>query len=356
MRRRYRTAAAGLLAATSTAAVVVLLTGAAQAQAPDTAAWWSAANVGNGAPAPPAPPDVPSGDLLVQGSNALASVPTTPLTNAPASSQAVAGLTFQLPANATVGALTLQIDGSPPSGVSIVACRATQNFAAEENGAWSDVPPADCTQTSQPKLTGSKLVFDDISKLAQSTELSVVLLPGALDRVVLKKPDAGALEVTTAGALGTSAPAFGTGSNAGPAGPGGAAAQPVAAVGGGSVLPPPSAASPAVAPPVIAPTAAGAQPGTQNAAATTAAPGSGGLSTTQRRVLAGVVIAAELLGFLLLMADRDVERLALGAAVPAAAGGRLRPPDRVARSAGPAATWAGVGRFRSERVGPPPRL
>src|SRR5947209_4334235 len=105
MKRGHRRLAAAALAVSASGAVVVLLTGAAQAQAPDVAAWWSAANVGNGAPAPPAPPDVASGDLLVQGSNALQSLPTTPLSNAPASAQAVAGLTFQLPANATVGAL-----------------------------------------------------------------------------------------------------------------------------------------------------------------------------------------------------------------------------------------------------------
>ena len=90
--------------------------------------------------------------------------------------------------------------------------------------------------------------------------------------------------------------------------------------------------------------------------AAAAGTGTGGLSTTQRRVLAGVVIALELLGFLLLMGDRDVERLALAPAIATAAGGRLRPPDRGGQVPVGATSVGGVGRFRTERQGPAPRL
>jgi hypothetical protein len=359
-RRRRRTAAA-LLAVAGSATVVVLMVAPASAQAPDVAAWWSAANVGNGAPPPPAPPDVPAGDLLVQGSNGNGAAPALPVSGAPATSQAVAGLSFDLPDGATVGALTLTIDGTaPPAPPTIVACKATQSFVAVENGAWTDVPPSDCSQTSTPKLDGSKLVFDDISKLVANGRLSVTILPGALDRVVLKKPDDSALTVMTAGGFGASAPPLGTGSNAGPItdASGGAPAPPVAAVGGGAVLPPAGTDGTSVAPPVIAPSAAPGQSATQPVAAASGS-GTGGLSTTQRRVLAGIVIALELLGFAMLMGDRDGERLALGsvaAGAGAAVGGRLRAPDRGGRVPAAAPRAAGVGRFRSERHGPAPRL
>ena len=361
-RRRRRFAAAGL-AVVGSAAVLALLVAPAHAQAPDVAAWWNAANVGNGAPPPPVPPDVAAGDLLVQGSNGNGSAPALPVSGAPATSQAVAGLSFDLPDGATVGALTLTIDGSaPPTAPTIVACKATQNFVAVENGAWTDVPPSDCSQTSTPKLDGSKLVFDDISKLVANGRLSITILPGAIDRVVLKKPDDTALQVMTAGGLGTSAPPLGTGTNAGPvtdAG-GGAPAPPVAAVGGGAVLPPAGTGSGSVAPPVIAPSAAPAQSSTQPVASTGDS-GTGGLSITQRRVAAGIVIALELLGFAMLMGDRDVKPVLLGTAAAGASagavGGRLRAPDRGSRVAPVAASRAaGVGRFRSERQGPAPRL
>lgn len=364
--RRFRRTAAVAIASVGSAAVVALLVAPASAQAPDTAAWWNAANAGNGTPTPPAPPDVPAGDLLVQGSNGNGSAPALPVSGAPATSQAVAGLSFDLPDGATVGALTLTIDGTaPPSAPTIVACKATKKFFAEENGPWGDVPPSDCSQTSSPKLSsdGKSLVFDDISKLVGDGHLSIVLLPGAVDRVVIKKPDDSALSVTTASGLGSSAPAFGTGTSAGPSGPG-PASQPVAPVGGAAVLPPASGGSAPVAPPVVAPSqpTGSASGSTQPAAASRASSGTGGLSTTQRRVLAGVVIALELLGFLLLMGDRDVERLALGSAAAGAGagvgavGGRLRPPDRGRSLPAAVSSVGGVGRFRTERQGKAPRL
>lgn len=365
MTRRARRTSALLLAAVGSTAVVALLVAPANAQAPDIAAWWNAANVGNGAPAPPPPPDVAAGDLLVQGSNGNGSAPALPISGAPATSQAVAGLTFELPDGATVGALTLTLDGNaPPSAPTIVACKATSAFFAEENGAWSDVPPSDCSQTSSPKLSsdGKSLVFDDIGKLVTGGRLSIVLIPGAVDRVVIKKPDDSALTVTTAGGLGASAPPLGTGTNAGPSGSG-SASQPVAPVGGTSVLPPAAGgASVPVVPPVVAPSQPATSSGqaTQPVASSGASTGTGGLSTTQRRVLAGFVIGLELLGFLLLMGDRDVERLALGPAAAAggagAVGGRLRPPDRGRQVAAAASSVGGVGRFRTERRGKAPRL
>src|SRR6059058_1862167 len=85
--------------------------GAAAAQEPDVAAWWNAANLGDPAPAPPAPPDVNPGDLFVQGSNTAPSV-GAPVGSGPSSAQAVAGLAFDLEPTDTVGPLTLSIDGT----------------------------------------------------------------------------------------------------------------------------------------------------------------------------------------------------------------------------------------------------
>src|SRR3954468_9578934 len=120
-----RRAAAWLLAVGCAAGVGTLcLPGSAVAQEPDVAAWWSSANLGDPAPAPPAPPDVNSGDLLVQGSN-TAPAPGSPIGAGPAGAQAVAGLAFDLQPTDLVGALRLAIDGSSPPQVSVVACRAT---------------------------------------------------------------------------------------------------------------------------------------------------------------------------------------------------------------------------------------
>jgi hypothetical protein len=358
--RRMRRLTAAAMGVAGSATVVALLVTPAQAQAPDVTAWWNAANVGNGAPAPPPPPDVAAGDLLVQGSNANGSAPTTPVSGAPVTSQAVAGLIFDLPDGATVGSLTLHIDGTaPPSAPTIVACKATQMFGAADNGAWTDVPPSDCTQTSAAKLSsdGSSLVFDDVGKLASDGRLAITLLPGAVDRVVLKKPDDGALEVTSSGgSLGGSVPAFGSGSGNGFSSQPQAAPPPVAAVGGSAVLPPASTDSGAVAPPVVAPSPTAASGGGFAPAASRAAAGTGGLSTTQRRVLALFVIGLELLGFLMLLGERDAERSGIGPVAPALAGGRLRPPDRGHPARTAAATIGGVGRFRGERQGRPPRL
>jgi len=69
---------------------------------------------------------------------------------------------------------------------------------------------------------------------------------------------------------------------------------------------------------------------------------------------------------MLLMGDRDVERLALGTAGAGAVGagavgagavgGRLRPPERGRQLAATASSVGGVGRFRTERQGKAPRL
>src|SRR3954465_11951561 len=214
-----RRAAAWLLAVGCAAGVATLCwPGLAVAQEPDVAAWWSSANLGDPAPAPPAPPDVNAGDLLVQGSNTVPA-PGGPVGSGPGSAQAVAGLAFDLEPTDIVGALTLDIDGTVPPQVSVIACRATARFTEVENGAWSRVPSYDADACVPGALKDNKVEFADIAKLVQDARLAVVVLPGPVDRVVFAKPGEGALDVTHAGSVGSRARSFGSGSSIG-GGPG----------------------------------------------------------------------------------------------------------------------------------------
>jgi hypothetical protein len=357
-----------MLVATSASVWLLLAPAPGHAQEPDITAWWSATNLGDPAPAPPPPPDVGEGDLLVQGSNAGPAA--TPLGVAPASSQAVAGLRFDLQPTDLVGELRLVVDGEPPPQVSVVACRATEVFGSASNGSWSKVPGYDGKACVAGALEDGAVVFADVAKLVADARLAVVILPGALDRIVFKQPDGAALEVTHAGGVGGEAPAFGSGAqgsaggSVGGSGGSGAAAPPQAPVGGSDVVPPPAGGLPGggtvetpadALPPVVAGTPAPTAPTTRPAAAVV----DDGLSTGQRRAIALAVIAAEVVAYVLLT------RSSAGSAVPAAtaagmAAGRLRPPDRavggVRGTGGGADASGGVGRFRREREGPAPSL
>jgi hypothetical protein len=364
MNRLARTIAAlGLVGSTSIAGVMLLPASPAAAQAPDSTAWWNSANLGDPVPAPPAPPDVKSGDLYVEGSNAgpLSSI----LGNSPPTTQAISAVAFDLPKGAAVGTLTLQIDGTTPPQVSVTACKTTESFTSTENGPWSEVPSYDANECVPGALKGTSVQFTDVSKLAKPSSLSVVILPGPLDRVVFKAPGAGTLTVESGGNLGTSAPPVGTGSGSSSSSGGGSASAPKSgpAVGGGSssggssggVLPsvgnlpgtsttttPGSVAPPVVASPNTTPTAA--QPATATG---------GGMSTKERRLIALLIIAAEVVGYVLLRRWPAREAAPVAAAVTA--GGRLRPPDRPVSDAR-TGDAGGVGRFRRERRGPVPHL
>lgn len=367
MRARRRLAAGSVLVASTASLWLLLAPATGHAQEPDASAWWNAANLGDPAPAPPVPPDVADGDLLVQGSNAGAG--STPLGAAPASSQAVAGLRFDLQPTDVVGALRLTVDGDPPPQVSIVACRATEAFGSASNGTWSKVPRYDGDACVDSKLEDKDVVFANVASLVADSQLAVVILPGAIDRVVFKPPDDGTLEVTHAGAVGEKAPDFGAGAQSSgeqPPADSGAAAPPQSSVGGTDVVAPPTTpdlpgggtvdAPQSDQAPVLADSPAPTSPSTQPAAATT----DEGLSTGQRRAIALIVIAAEVVGYALLTRTSD------GSAVPAAAvagmaSGRLRPPDRAIGGlgrfgSGDGPTPGGVGRFRRDRQGPTPRL
>ena len=356
-----RFAALGLLSSTTVGAVMFIAPSPVSAKAPEVAAWWNSANVGDPAPAPPSPPDVKEGDLLVQGSNP-ADVPN-PLGAAPATSQAVAGVAFDLPPAALVGALTLQIDGSPPPQVSVVACRATETFTSDENGPWAQVPPYDGNACVPGKLKDAAVVFSAVDKLVSHNALRVLILPGPVDRVVFKPPNDSTLVVKDSGGIGAAAPPLGAGTGSTTVG-GGAGSSGTASVGGSAVTGPPVASSGdlpstgTTTPPGsdVPPVVAGEQPGAPVAAQSPAAATDSGLSTRNRRIIALIVIAAEVLGYALLMRNRaPVAAPAMAAA--ATAGGRLRAPDRWAGGrAAAAAGSAGVGRFRRERTGIAPHL
>jgi hypothetical protein len=355
-----RFAALGMLSSSTVAAVMFIAPSPVAANAPAVAAWWNAANLGDPAPAPPAPPDVKEGDLLVQGSNPGA-IPN-PLGAAPATSQAVAGVSFDLPPAALVGALTLQIDGTPPAQTSVVACRATETFTSDENGPWSQVPPYDGNGCVPGKLKGSDVVFADVNKLVLHDKLQVLILPGPVDRVVFKPPNDNTLVVKDSGGIGASAPSFGAGAGSTPVS-GGAGSSGTAPVGGSAVANPPSSstvdlpssgtttATGTDVPPVVA----GQGTGTPVAQQSRAQAASSGLSTRDRRIIALIVIAAEVLGYALLMRNR-APAAAPAAAGAALVGGRLRAPDRWTNRGAGVAGSAGVGRFRRERVGAAPYL
>jgi hypothetical protein len=357
----HRLAALGLLSSSSVAAVLFIAPSPVSANAPDVAAWWNAANLGDPAPVPPAPPDVKEGDLLVQGSNPT-DVPN-PLGAAPATTQAVAGVAFDLPPAALVGALTLQIDGTPPPQVSVVACRATETFTSDENGTWSQVPPYDGNACVPGKLKDTDVVFSDVGKLVSHNALRVLILPGPVDRVVFKPPNDDTLVVKDSGGIGAAAPPIGAGTGSTTT-TGGAGSSGTASVGGSAVTGPPAASAGELpstgttttpgsdVPPVVA----GDQAGAPVAARSPAQAASSGLSTRDRRIIALIVIAAEVLGYAWLMRTR-APAAAPAAATAVVAGGKLRAPDRWAGGrAAAAAGTAGVGRFRRERNGPAPHL
>jgi hypothetical protein len=321
----------------------------ALAEAPSSTAWWSVAGA-TAAQLPP-PPDVQSGDLLVEGAGGgAASVPSAPAPpaplpaplpappappapppppspppapsppapvpappvyagGAPPGALAVAALSFRVPEGAQVGSLTLGLGGLKPAAVSVVACPITGPFRPVENGPLSDVPPFDCSTSEMAKLSadGASIGFSHLAAMVRGGSLSIVLLPGAADRVVLTRPGPSVLAVVPApppppddlGPLPVPAPA--------PAAP-----------------PPATVTGPVIAPATTAPPAAPRRHRTPpRAAVSPAAPAP--LQTAPRVILvatlAGIAAAALLLGR------------------PAAAAGTR-----------------GFHRFARERTGPAPRV
>ena len=176
-------------------ALLVAVAGTALAQAPQATGWWSFASQ-SGQNAPP-PPDMSDGDLLVQGGDLGGSAPDLGL---PTSPTALAALRFVLIDGAEVGALTLQV-GSGARATDVRAYPVKKDdWQPSQGGPLGEAPEADPRRYSAGVVNadGTALVFRDISRLVpdDGSPLSVVLVPAASDRVVIKKPAANALAVT----------------------------------------------------------------------------------------------------------------------------------------------------------------
>jgi len=325
--RRLLALAAG--AASLLPGVVLTATTAGAAPAPSVGptvtGWWSAARPDSAVPAAPTP-DVGPGDLYVAGSHALPPLPDGAPALGPVGPVAVSALRFDLPDGATAGELRLRLAGTVPPFVTLTACRALGPFSAEQGGSWADAPAYDCAASVPARVAGEgEVVLEGVDRLRRGTDLSVVLVPGPLDRVVLAAPGVGTLSVTGPAAiaeppaLAPLAPPVAAEPGRGPSAPTGVG-LPVGPLTGVGTLPGPAATAPSVVP------SAAASP-------LVAVPLPAAASTAPGRPWP--VLVATL-------------ALALLAFVPL-----TRP-----RSAGPAgaAVERGVGRFRAAREGRAPDL
>lgn len=232
----------------------LLLAPYAAAQAPEATGWWSFASH-SGQNAPP-PPDVNDGDLLVQGGDLGGAAPSLGL---PTSPSAVAAVRFAIPDGAEVGALTLQVGGNARATDLRAYPVKKDDWKPSDGGPLADAPVAAGSRYSTGVLSadGTQLSFRDIARLVRPDgRLSVVLMPGASDRVVVKKPTAAALAVTEPDSGTYAAPPPGQDAS------GAAPVTPVSGV-GTAPLPPletgsvPSAADPVAPPAETAPMVAG---------------------------------------------------------------------------------------------------
>lgn len=310
-------ALAAVSASLLTAAGTAVAAPAPQTVAPVVVGWWSAANQDPALPSL-SPPDVGPEDLHVAGANAA--VGGLPLPG-PGGPTAIAALRFSLQPGAAAGDLTLQLTGTEPPAVTLQACRATSAFDSAQGGPWADAPTYDCADAGTARLEpAGSVVVDGVDALRDGTELSLVLVPGPLDRVVIAPPDESALAVSGGSSTSTGVPASAPLPPAAPLAPpmpgtaplAGGTAPLAAALPGGAlpVTPPTAAVPPAVAAPAPAPAVS-----TLQVAADRPLPA----------LLATMLLA--LLAFVLMLRDR---------------GGSPATGTAVVR---------GVGRFRSERSG-----
>lgn len=175
----------GALATLVLTALVLAGAAPAAADAPLAVGWWNVAHQGV---APPAPPDVGAKDLLVQGGP---------------QPSAVTGLRFVVPDGATVVSLVLPLaaGSAPPRAEAVTACPTTKAWEPAANGAWAAVPTWSCQRFAPAVLSadGAALVVADIARLvADDGSLSIALVPGSSDRIVLAPPPPTALQVVPA--------------------------------------------------------------------------------------------------------------------------------------------------------------
>jgi hypothetical protein len=286
-------------------------------------AWWTNANVGRGVAVPGTLLGASGKQLPVEGSNALPAVAA--VSSAPLSSLAVAGVRWHLPQGAVPASLSFALAATPPPFVTVQACRATATFAAVYGGPYADVPSYSCTGAVDGVLKNGRLTFPGIGKLATAGTLSVLLLPGPLDRVVLAPPSASSLVLAatpaqsqrSAAVTAASTTGRGAGTESRPSTPAGGASSP----GPLPSVPPASQGGPSVSAP--APIVAGSSSsGLGRVAASEVLP-------RWRRYLALSVIALEIAVVMVLL---------------------RRPGGREAKPA------RGIGRFVADREAPPIHL
>ena len=250
------------------AAPTLGLATAGHADAPTAAGWWNFATR-DGLPQPPPPPDVNDGDLLVQAGDPSGA--STGSADGNVTPSAVAAVRFTIPTGASVGPLSFEV-ASGATAMDVRAYATSDPWKPVQNGPLAKAPAPNRSRYSLGVLSGTTLVFADISRLVPDEgPLSVVILPGATDRVVLRKPGPASLKVTSTstGGTGTTAapPPPVTGSTGSTGSSNGA---PSDISGAGTALPPalpeigapqaPAVAAPGGGTPVLAPPVAG-QPG-----------------------------------------------------------------------------------------------
>ncbi len=186
-----------LLVAVLLAPCVALLPGSAHAQGADAQGWWSTLNQ-PGAPALPAPPDVASDDLLLQGGDPARLLPATGVVDQAPTPSALGALRFTVRPGSAVGALVLTV-AAGAQATDVRAYPARGAWQPAQGGAAAEAPQPDLSRYSAGRLStdGLTLDFPDIGRLVtEQGLLSVVLIPGAADRVVVHPPTKQALTVT----------------------------------------------------------------------------------------------------------------------------------------------------------------
>jgi hypothetical protein len=184
-----------LMSVFAAAVGVIGVTSSANAEAPDQQGWWTQTNPGLGSqtglavPAPPAPADVPSNGLLIEGGSS------------PASPIAYAALVYQVPAAASASSLTLTVatgSVSTPASTLRICPLVNPNPNAEQGGPMGDAPAFDCSHsaTAGASANGTSYHFQ-VAPLVTGGNLAVAILAAATtDRVVFDRPDSNSLTVT----------------------------------------------------------------------------------------------------------------------------------------------------------------
>jgi hypothetical protein len=302
---------------------VLLPAGPAHADAAQAQGWWWVLHRA-ALPAPPAPPDVGETDLLLQGGDLQRLVePATP----PAPT-ALGALRFVVPAGDEVGTLVLKVAAGARAD-DVRAYPAAGTWAPAQAGAIEDAATPDLARFAPGYLApdGTTLSFPEAGSLTgDDGVLSLVLVAGPTDRVVVHRPDATALTLTPAAPSTTPEPV--------------PPSQPVPEPAPGPVTAP----QPVALPPVVPPAAAG--PVVPPPAVVPAAPAANAPVALRREVAddsrTRVLVLLEVLLLLVFFG-------LLGQGPLAVLGRRLG-------STAPAPTERGVGRFRRPREGRPPRL